>query len=391
MTIQFDSTGIISQNLTEILNERESSLRTFLGQDFVVSGDSIVGNIQLADADRELAIQELIVYLAIQMNPDTAEGIFLDFICALNNIYRLAPQYTTIPITVTGTAGVGVISGALTIVDETTDEYYTNSSAFTIGSGGTVDVAFQATSYGSILASSSSTYTIKTPLSGITAIAYTSGGSTSVGSYTETDSELRARREYLLDLVATSTKASIKSAVLNVTGVDFCQVYENDTAVTVDGIPTKAFETVVQGGADEDIALAILTKKATGIQAFGTTIEAVADEYGDSFNIGFTRATEVPIEARITLLVTSTQTTDWEDEVKQALVDKFIQLYTVGQDIYVYNLYCVLNSYAQIINTNVFEIEKEIDSSLWSNTVDILPREVATLIVDNIVITQVTS
>ena len=391
MTIEFDSTGIISQNLTEILDERESALRTFLGQDFVVSGDSIVGNLQLADADRELSIQELIVYLAVQMNPDTAEGIFLDFICALNNIYRLAPQYTTIPITVTGTVGVGITSGALTIVDETTDEYYTNSTAFTIESGGTVDVIFQATSYGSILASSGSTYTIKTPLSGITSVAYTIAGSTSVGSYTETDSELRARREYLLDLGATSTKASIKSAVLNIDDVDFCQVYENDTAATVDGIPSKAFETVVQGGDDTEIAEAILSKKPVGIQAYGTTTETVTDEYGDEFTIGFTRATEVPIEMQLTLLVTSSQPADWEDTVKQSLVDKFISKYTVGQDIFVYDMYCALNVYEQIINTNVLQIQKEADSALWSTTVDILPREVGTLDVANIAITQVTS
>lgn len=390
MTIEFDSTGIISQNLTEIIDERESALKVFLGQDFVVSGDSIVGNLQLSDADRELAIQELIVYLAVQMNPDTAEGIFLDFICALNNIYRLAPQYTTIPITVTGTVGIAVDAGNLTIVDETTDEYYANQSAFTIGSGGTVDVVFQATSYGTILASNSSTYSIKTPLSGITSTAYTIGGTTSVGSYVETDSELRARREYLLDLAATSTKASIKSAVLEVDGVDFCQVYENDTSGTVDGIPSKAFEVVVRGGTDEDIATAILSKKPTGIQAYGSETVVVTDEYGDEFTIGFTRATEVPLEARLTLLVSSTQTSDWEDTVKQALVDKFTQLYTVGQDVFVYNLYCVLNSYLEIINTSVFQIQKEIDSASWSSTVDILPREVGTLDVANIAITQVT-
>jgi len=395
MPIQYDENGIAIQTLSEILDEREVALQSFLGSDFIVSGDDPIGNLQLADADRELSIQELILYLVVQMNPDTAEGIWLDFICALNNIYRNAPTYTEIPITVTGLENTVIDAGLLTIVDETTNRYYINKEYFVIGSVGTVDTTYDAifrcTDYGEVQASSSSTYTIKTPISGITSVEYTSGGTTEIGTETETDSSLRARREEEIELRASSTLASIKAVVYEVPGVDFVQCYENDTNGTVDSIPAKAFEVVVKGGIDSDIAQAILSKKPSGIQAYGTTTIAVSDSDGNSFNIGLTRATDIPIEIEITALVSSVQTAEWETQVKNAIVSKFTSTYDVGDDIYVYPLYSALNSYSEILNITVFQMQKVSDSGLWDDTVVIAKREVGTLSIDNISITQITS
>ena len=59
MSITYDTTGISIQTLTEILDERENNLQSFLGADFVISGDSAIGNLQAADSDREFDIQEL--------------------------------------------------------------------------------------------------------------------------------------------------------------------------------------------------------------------------------------------------------------------------------------------------------------------------------------------
>lgn len=164
--IQYDENGIVIQNLTEILDERENTLRPTFGDDFIISGESAVANQQLADADRELALQELLLYIASQLDPDQAEGIWLDYICALNNITRYSATKSTIPITVSGTAGTQKNAGDLVVVDESTDEYYINSSAIVLGDNGTADVIFEATSFGPITALSTSTFSLKTPSMG---------------------------------------------------------------------------------------------------------------------------------------------------------------------------------------------------------------------------------
>lgn len=62
------------------------------------------------------------------------------------------------------------------------------------------------------------------------------------------------------------------------------------------GRPGKSFEIVVQGGANTDIANAILASKPAGIQAYGvTTTLTVFDIYGNPYLIGFSRPTQVPI------------------------------------------------------------------------------------------------
>lgn len=388
MSITYNDTGVIIQSLSDILDERETKLKEKLGSDFVISGDSPIGNLQLADADRELAIQELILYLAAQMNPDTAEGIWLDYICALNNIYRKQPTYTKIPITVTGTSGTAIEAGGITIVDETTDRYYINTLAFTIGITGTIDVTFNCTDYGEVQASSSSTYSIKTPISGVTAIEFTSGGSTTVGTDIESDSHLRARREQELEGRASSTLASIKVVVKEVDNVEYVQCYENDTLSTVDGIPGKAFEVVVKGGNDTAIAQAILSKKPVGIQAYGSTItESVEDDEGNIFNIGITRPTDVPIAINIVALVDDAQPTSWSNSIKEDLVIKFKSTFDVGDEIYTYPLYSALSNYTNILNIETFQVKK-VSGSTWSDSVTVGNREVGSLSIDNITITQ---
>ena len=388
MGITYDTTGITIQTLSEILDEREANLQTFLGTDFTISGDNAIANLQLADADREFDLQELLLYIAMQLDPDQAEGIWFDFICALNNIKRYSPEKTLIPLTITGTPNVSKNAGTIIVVDEDTDEYFTNVEAFTVGVGGTIATTFQATSFGDISASSGHTYSLKTASSGISSVAWDGTGTYSIGRYAETDIELRARREYTVELSASSTLASIRANVSEVDGVSYLNIYENDTISTVDTIPAKSFEVVVLGGDDVEIATAILEKKGAGIQAYGTDTETILDENGNSFVIGFTRPTETPIELRITATVSSLQPESWETDVKQKIVEKFEELYSVGSDIYTYNLYCVLNDIPEILNVSVFEVEKEVDSNNWATSLVIGKREVTTISTTNITITQ---
>ena len=162
--IQYDQNGLIIQSLLDILSERENSCQKIFGDDFYISGESVVANLQSADADREFSIQELLLYIANQLDPDQAEGIWLDYICALNNITRYKATKSTIPITVIGTAGTAKNTGEIIIVDGTTDEYYINSTAFILDNEGKANVQFEATSWGEITALSNSKFSLKTPI-----------------------------------------------------------------------------------------------------------------------------------------------------------------------------------------------------------------------------------
>lgn len=389
MTIQFDENGIIIQNLSEILDEREAYARTFLGDDFVISGESVVANIESADADRELAIQELLLYIATQLDPDQAEGIWLDYICALNNITRISATKTNIPITITGTPGTNKNSGEITIADESTDEYLINQTAFIIGEDGTANVQFEATSFGPLTFLSSSNYYIKTPSIGLSSVIYNTEGVQNIGRNTETDEELRARRKESVEVTATSVLSSIKANVLQVTDVIQVKPKENDDLIEVDGIPPKSFEIVVRGGDDQAIAEAIFYKKPAGIKAFGTTNVEVSDEDGNKYTIGFTRPIPTPITVSITLNLSSAQTESWIEGVKSDIVSEFTKTYNIGDDVYASKLYCQLAQYEQVVDIPSVEValvpEGEEDPD-WGTSVAIADRELATLDVSNVII-----
>lgn len=387
MTIQYDENGLIIQNLSEILNERESNCKTFLGDDFIISGESVVANLQVADADRELDLQELLLYIASQLDPDQAEGLWLDYICALNNIKRYQATKSIIPITVIGTAGTTKNAGEITIVDNTTDEYYVNETAFIIGADGTVNVNFIATSYGDITALSTSTFSLKTPSMGINSVAYNTSGDFKIGQNTETDEQLRIRRAESVTYTASSILSSIKSAVSQISGVEYLNAYENDTMQTIDSLPPKSFEVVVRGGDDDEIAQAILSKKPAGIQAYGSVTKAIKDEDENLFLIGFTRPTELPIDLKITFNSELEQSDEWKAVIKQELIKAFKTLYNVGDSIYVYNLYYVLNNHPEITNVTEFQIKLHSEDE-WTTSVAIQKRQLGILTEDNISITQ---
>ena len=65
MPIEYTDNGIITQNITEIINEREEFLATLdsLGEDFAIDKTTPIGNMELADANSELSIQESILLL----------------------------------------------------------------------------------------------------------------------------------------------------------------------------------------------------------------------------------------------------------------------------------------------------------------------------------------
>ena len=149
MTIQYDSNGIITQNLTEIINERETNLQPVMGEDFAVDKTTPIGNMELADSNNELTIQELIVWLfPNQMDANTAEGIFLDAICEKNRIYRYQPAYTTLNLIITGTPKTQFYSGDITVSDKVNGYYYDLNEDVIIGEDGKVSARFKCEDFG---------------------------------------------------------------------------------------------------------------------------------------------------------------------------------------------------------------------------------------------------
>lgn len=188
---------------------------------------------------------------------------------------------------------------------------------------GTVTLPAQATLAGPDGNTAAGTITaIVNPMDGIASV--TNPAPFDGGRNTETDAEYRARYYESVDYAGGVNADAIGGEILqNVEGVYSAVVYENDTdEPDADGIPPHAFEAVVYGGLDGEVATQIFRRKAAGIQTHGNTTIAVVSASGAPYDISFSRPQPVPIYIRITNLKTDPRTfpSDGKEQVIQALV-----------------------------------------------------------------------
>lgn len=111
------------------------------------------------------------------------------------------------------------------------------------------------------------------------------------GRLEETDIELRQSYLAKSALRSNTMIESIVAELLNnVANIESASGYENDSDTTDErGLPPHSIEIIVEGGAEEDIASAILRRKAGGIQTYGSVTVDVPGVYEDAIPVHFNR------------------------------------------------------------------------------------------------------
>jgi len=199
---------------------------------------------------------------------------------------------------------------------------------FTINNSATLDLIelwnsgnFTASKTGKNVVSSETLTVIITPVTGWSEVINPDAGIT--GEDRETDTELIIRRKNEL-VKGKGTDGAIKNAVNNVDNVTAASVVSNRTASEVDGIPAKAFETIVTGGLDDDIAQAIYDTMPAGIEPFGVGDSGTAINIdGEPVTIPFSRSTSTYIWVRYTRTQHPEEEypSDGDAQVKQNVLD----------------------------------------------------------------------
>lgn len=130
---------------------------------------------------------------------------------------------------------------------------------------------------------------IDTPIDGWTDVYNLKAGAT--GRDVESDTDLRARHATGVRATGSATVEAIRSRMLaDVDGVTSIKIYENRTnTLSADMIPAHAFESVIVGGNDSDIANQLWTTKPAGIETHGNVSINVTDGAGDLQVVKFSR------------------------------------------------------------------------------------------------------
>lgn len=223
-------------------------------------------------------------------DPNKATGTDLDVLSSITGTLRGQGTPSTVDLTLTGDNGEVVADGALV---ESTE----NGSLWAVN--GPVTIAGATAATATAVENGATQASIDT----ITRIVVTQAGWASVtnpsvatpGTNPDADSELRIERNNGVSLPGQNQVDSTFAAIANINGVRRVRIYENDSIPPVDsnGLPIHSTATIVDGGDDDDVALAIYNKRNPGpIQHSLTTpisVDIVSPVTGNEKTIIFNR------------------------------------------------------------------------------------------------------
>jgi uncharacterized phage protein gp47/JayE len=291
-------TGFVLRRLSDILDGMVTALSTVIDP---ITGETLTPN--LAD-ENDPMIQQINAFSDVlaeawehlqltynQFDPSKATGAGLSGLVQLNGIRRQAGTYSTVTLTLTGTAGKYLPAGQQ--VGDINDIIVFELPEVTFDGSGDATVVATCTEKGPVAAAIGTLIKILTPVAWWRTV--TNLTAATLGVAEETDLELRARQKLSTMTTASSLVESVYGAICNIADVLYCRVYQNLTLITdARDIPAKCIAVVVLGGTDAAIAQVLWTK-ASAFPMHGSTTVVVTDRQGLEYDMKFIRPTSVPI------------------------------------------------------------------------------------------------
>lgn len=279
--------GFTAKPFDAIKKELEEAYRATFGSRLKLTPQSVAGQEIAIIADRLTDLWQLAEAVYLASWPDSATGVSLDYVASITGTARRGPTFTRVLATCSGTPGTVLAAGRVASIGGV--HRFETVAPATIGAGGSVDVEFVAQAFGPTPCYAGTLDTIETPTAGWAGVVNAADHFV-LGRNTETDAELRLRREEELLAQGSASTEAIRQRVLKVPGVLECYVFENVAdVVNADGIPAHSIEVLVEGGDDQAIREAIAASKAGGIGTHGTVEGTVTDSQGVTHEIAFSR------------------------------------------------------------------------------------------------------
>lgn len=298
-----DKSGLHVPTYADILEDMIATMKSIYGDDIYLENDSADYQFLSIFALKQSDTLQAVKQAYNSRSPSTAIGAALDSIVKLNGIARKGAGYSTCQVIITGTPWTEIKNGS---AKDANGVVWNLPESVVIGETGEVTCTATCSVPGAVTATPGDISVINTPTYGWKAI--TNNVAAVLGNDEETDAELRVRQTKSVANPSQTMLQGTLGAIIAVDNVARATVYENDTNLsTVDkdynphGFPAHSVTCVVEGGADEDIAEAILYHKGIGCYTNGDTEISVTDENGYENKIRFYRPSYVPVFVQVTI------------------------------------------------------------------------------------------
>lgn len=276
MSDLFNENGLQTATAPELLQDLETAFRAIYGEDVLLDSSTPDGQWLNILVQKGVDVRGLLMQLYNSFNPDNTQGSVLDQRCALNNVFRKAGTFTTVDVTI-------VTDRELTL--QGLDDQYNNPEAtgFTIQdnegnrfilvnttelSVGSNECRFRSEQLGQVIVAPHTLTVPVTIVLGVISVDNDTSGS--LGEDEESDANLKIRRRQSVSIGSFGYLNGLQGALLQLDGVNDAKVYENYTSSTdANGTPGHCIWVVMDGGATDEIAQTIYSKKCPGTNMRG--------------------------------------------------------------------------------------------------------------------------
>lgn len=312
-----DENGFRKKTYSEIYDEIEQDAKARFGQKINTSERSVFGILFRIFAWFLSVFWNIVEAVYFNSFPSTAIGISLQRLVKFKGMSKILAAEAFGKVKITGTPNAIIPSGFLVstangIFFETIDDLILDGAG-----AGEVDIrAIDKGSLGNVeIGDINEVVEISNDVESVTNSEPTAGGREE-----ETDAALKKRFNDLTSSGGSSTE-SVEATLLEVTGVRDAIVRDNTlNEVTDDGLPPKCIAPFVFGGTDVDVAKAIFSVKAGGIQSYGSTVIEVVDTKGSVHLIGFTRPNVIDTFVNVILTTNSFFPADGSQKVRTSIL-----------------------------------------------------------------------
>lgn len=323
-TFTFGPNGFVAPQPSAVLTGVQGDINAAFGNVLNFALNTPQGQIASSEAASLSNAYQTFQFFATQVDPAFATGRMQDAIGRIYSISRKPAVPTVLQVSCTGGAGVVIPINAL--LTDTAGNQWACQLPGTIPSTGSIVLPFACTVPGPVAVPQANAIKISQVVTGWDTATVVSGVQ---GVLVESRANFEQRRR---DSVAGNSQGpigAILGAVSKVANIVDYFGYSNNTAapVIVAGvtIPANSIFVVAAGGADADVAQAILTKKSPGAPMFGNKTVTAYDSNPllpapQPYQITFERPTAIQILVAVVLVNNPSIPSDAATQIQNALI-----------------------------------------------------------------------
>jgi len=320
-------TGFVAKTEAEYFDE-ERQLYLDIDSEWNLDPSSPDGLKLASDAEIFTNLDEALQQAYNSKDPNKARDAELDTICAITGTKRSLGTPSTITLQFTGTDGTVIPAGQE--YESTADGTRWSTDANVTITGGVATVSATCTVNGATTANIGDITKIINTIGGLQSVTNTT--TATLGTNKQTNGSLRLERAKSVGRPGNNQITSMLGEIFSVEGVLQAEIFENDTGSdAVDpienpyGLPAHSISPLVDGGTDEDVALAIYLKKNPGVRqnSVGTEVTVTVQDpiYPQQTKlIRFSRPIYVDMNVVVDVVDDGTLPVDVEDLIAEAIV-----------------------------------------------------------------------